>query len=184
MKPTGTVFFLAGALLAVSPATSAPAEPRESASTHLGIVFAPVKTAEAAAVEQPPSSVDVQPPIVLPKFDVRESRFELEYHRLLTAKGQLAEAKRQELSPAYQKTFGPLAAVAAIYFNPLSLLMGVRANDAEAMVLYEQDEHIRRRHEADSLVDLLKDADPAAYRELRAATRNTFQLRSPNTGEH
>lgn len=188
MKITGAVALLFGASLAAAEPSAVPAAsesvnatpvavPADRAADRLQITFSPQpRTA--------PLPVDASPVIVLPNFDVRDSRIDLEEHRLLTAKGLLAEAKRRELSPMYQRTFGPLAVVAAVYFNPLSLLMGVRANDAEAMVLFAQDERLRRLHESESLIEVYKESDPATYQDLKVVLRESFQLRSPTAAEH
>ena len=174
MRSAGVVVFLMGTLLAAGAEISGPAGSHETAADRLGIAFAP----RAVAAGDPAPATNSQPVIVLPKFDVRASRIDLAEHDLLTPKGRLAEAKRRELSPLYRVTFGPLAFAAAIYFDPLlviSALRGTRPNDAEAMVLFEQDERLRHMHEADSLIDVYKADDPALYRELKTSLRESFR---------
>ncbi len=114
---------------------------------------------------------------MLPRFEVRDARIPLTVDEVFTSKGRLAEAKQRHLSPLYQATFGPIAAVAALYFNPLMVLRGVRANDAEAMVLYQQEEDLRRRGETRSLEELAQLADAAARSEHSSAKPQPVQLK-------
>lgn len=175
MKRLALAGLLLGARLAAASAEpAAEPPPHDSLSARLAITLtspAPRVAAGGAAAE-PAAADDV---VVLPKFDVRESRITLDERDVLTTRGLLAAAKQRHLSPLYQKTFGPLAALAAVYFNPLSLLAGVRANDAEALTLYAQEERLRRIRDADALIDLTRLGDPAAARELQDALRESFR---------
>ncbi|HWA85370.1 MAG TPA: hypothetical protein VG710_04045 [Opitutus sp.] len=116
------------------------------------------------------------PALVLPRLTVEQRRIELDEHDVLTTKGRLEFAKARELSPLYRKTFGPLALVAAAYFNPLVLLTGAQPNDAEAMVLYEQDERLRRLRAEDELIEIYRKTDPAAFQQLKSSVRDSFLL--------
>jgi len=75
---------------------------------------------------------------------------------LLTPKGRLDLAKKRFLTPAYQKTLGPLSQVAAYYFNFLTILGGWHPNDGEAMALYEDDAQKRRNTEMTELISLAR----------------------------
>ncbi len=159
MKPGRTFHVLGWATLICTAAGEQPAK-TESLADRLHITYAPATN--AASPTGATIAADSDAPMRLPHFEVRDTRIPLSEDRLFTPKGRLAEAKRRHLSPLYQHTFGPLAGIAALYFDPLSLLRGVRANDAEAMVFYEQEQALRRNQETTSLENLGRLAEAAA----------------------
>ncbi len=139
---------------------SAPAPRAEDggASSRLGIVFDPgyrekAQAEDKAALEARTLGAigTTEGILLLPKFHVEEERVRIPEHELLTRYGRRELAKQKYLAPGYQKTLGRLAAVAALLANPLG---GWNPNNAEASVLYEQDEAIRRREELSELEDL------------------------------
>ena len=66
-------------------------------------------------------------------------------------------AKKTYLSPVYEKTLGPLAAVAAFLHDPKS---GFQANNVEAMMLYENEQQKRRNTEMVELQAMAALSDP------------------------
>jgi len=66
-------------------------------------------------------------------------------------------AKKTYLSPVYEKTLGPIAAIAAFLTNPLG---GFHANDIEAMTLYENEQQKRRNTEMADLQAMAALSDP------------------------
>lgn len=96
---------------------------------------------------------DAPPPGVvrLPKYTLTE-RVDLEERRMLTPKGRLEVAEKRYLTPIYQKTLGPLSAVASFLNNPI--MGGWAPNAPEAMALYEDGEQKRRNAEMRDLTDL------------------------------
>ncbi len=81
-------------------------------------------------------------------------RVKFKEHDILTGKGRLALAEKQQLTPLYRVTFGPLSQLAAYYFDWTSILGGWHPNQVEAMVLYRQEEDLRRQREMDDLIRL------------------------------
>ena len=176
--PHAALLSLLGATLlhaGETPAPSPPARPR--ASDRLGIVYTPPPAATPKPDE--PIASAPGPILVLPQLDVRADRVDLEEHRILTDKGRLDVAKRRHLSPLYRKTLGPLSLVATLAADPLLLLGGSRANDAEALALHAEEERVRRRTETAELIDLIDDVDPALSKKLRQSTTTSF--RSPTS---
>lgn len=141
---------------------------------RLGVTFSgtQAETQSESGSELRPDSDAV---VVLPKFNVRDSRLPFTEEGLLTAKGRLEAAKQRHLSPLYRTTFGPLSFAAAIYFNPLLLLSGMKPNEPEAMVLYEQEARLQRLHESTDLIKLIERTDPQTYLELRKSVDDTFR---------
>ena len=84
----------------------------------------------------------------LPKFVVLGKKVPFQDREILTPKGRLDLAKKTYLTPAYQKTLGPLSALAGLLMNPLG---GWQPNNPEAMVLYEDTEQLRRKTEMQEL---------------------------------
>jgi hypothetical protein len=131
-------------------------EPAIRATDRLGIKF-DQKAHDAAAEKSQSATADASgsdsdPDLVrLPRYEVNDTRISLRDHEVLTNKGRLEVAKRRYLAPIYQKTIGPLEAIAALLNDPLR---GWRPNDPEAMALYEQDEQLRRDAEMKDLTDL------------------------------
>lgn len=102
--------------------------------------------ADIGASDAPPPGV-----VRLPKYTLTE-RVLLEERRTLTAKGRLEVAEKRYLTPMYQKTLGPLTAVASFLNNPI--MGGWAPNAPEAMALYEDGEQKRRNGEMKDLTDL------------------------------
>jgi hypothetical protein len=145
------------------------ADDSEKKVARLGFAFDP-KAHEAAvaaaangesASENPgddPSSSDV---LHLPKYTVTGKRVPFNERDTLTPKGKLILAKKTYLTPAYQKTLGPLSALASLIMNPLG---GWQPNDPEAMSLYEDAEQKRRNTEMSELVHSATLSEQAARR--------------------
>jgi hypothetical protein len=112
--------------------------------------------AVAAASADPPagengnagtSSDDV---LQLPKYTVTGKRVPFKEREVLSPKGRLDLAKKTYLTPAYQKTFGLVEAVASLFMNPMG---GWQPNNPEAMALYEDTEQMRRNTEMKELLN-------------------------------
>ncbi len=130
----------------------------ENASGRLGFSFDPGYREKAEAEDKAKLEAKrlgaigtTEGILLLPKLQVEEDRVRIPEHELLTRYGRRELAKQRYLNPGYQKTLGRLAAVAALLANPLG---GWNPNNAEASVLYEQDEDLRRRMEMDDLESL------------------------------
>ena len=89
--------------------------------------------------------------IRLPKYYVNEERMPFSTREILTPEGQLAVAKKRDISPVYAKTLGPLSAVASLLMNPLG---GWQPNDPEAMALYKDEEQKQRNADMKALMRL------------------------------
>jgi len=89
--------------------------------------------------------------IRLPKYFVTEKRLPFTEREIQTPKGRLELAKKTYLSPVYQKTFGPLSNIYALFYNPLG---GWHPNDPEAMALYQDADQMRRNQEMEALMRL------------------------------
>lgn len=122
------------------------------------------KSSAPRSLENEPAPAGVER---LPRYVVREKGVPLEDHDILSPKGRDAVAKERYLSPLYQKTFGPLAAIAGLLANPLG---GWHPNSPEAGVLYDQDESRRRASEESDLRDLASLADSAKATPTASAT--------------
>lgn len=163
------------AAVAAGEAGSSEPSPRVTTAERLRVEFAPKANASTARPTVPAYPTPDNTAVVrLPRFDVRERPIPLRDHEVLTPKGRLAVAKATTLSPAYRYTFGPLSWAAMLYFNPLALLAGAKPNDAEALVLHEQNEAIRRDREIRTLEDLGALAERAVAEEQRA-TETSFR---------
>jgi len=144
-----------------------------SASVRLGVKFNPAaketKTTLDAAQPISPAFSDAVSPgtVVLPTYLVDEARVKLTEKETLTDKGRLELAMKQQLTPLYRKTFGPLAQLATYYFNWPSILGGWHPNEAEAMTLYRQEERLLMLDEMDSLVRLETVIDPKATKQFQ-----------------
>lgn len=150
------------------------AEAQNERTARLGFSYDRQAHEAAVAAEQNKESLDLEPPadgvIRLRRYRVIEQRLKLEEHRLLTPKGRVEIAKKRYLAPMYQKTLGPLAAVASFLNNPLG---GWNPNAPEALALYEDDENLRRRNELKDLseiADLARDAKRAKAGRDRAGS--------------
>jgi hypothetical protein len=106
--------------------------------------------------EQPIGEFSADDMLHLQKMIVTERRQQLTERDLLTSKGLLDLARKRYLTPVYQKTLGPLSQLGAYYFNFLAILGGWHPNDAEAMVLYENDAQKRRDTEMAELLRLAR----------------------------
>lgn len=104
--------------------------------------------------------------IRLPKHVVTADRVPLEENEILTPKGRVELAKKRHLSPMYQKTVGPLAAIAGLIMNPLG---GWNPNGPEAMALYEDNQNTLRKKRLNELEDLAELAEWAKKAETKAA---------------
>ncbi len=90
----------------------------------------------------------------LAKLVVTEKRAPLTANNTLKT---LELAKKTYLSPVYEKTLGPLAAVAAFLHDPKS---GFQANNVEAMTLYENEQQKRRNEKMADLQAMAALSDP------------------------
>lgn len=147
-------------------ADEAPSEVRSSYSSlsptaRLGISFSPpaAKETESAPASVPSfptgSSEPIAPGIVLlDPYYISGPRVKLSEKQTLTGKGRLALAQKQQITPLYRLTFGPLSQLAAYYLNWPSILGGWHPNQAEAMTLYRQEERLKMLDEMDSLIRL------------------------------
>jgi hypothetical protein len=105
--------------------------------------------------------------VQLPMFVVEARRNVPEEKEMLTDFGRLQFAKNKFTTPLYRATFGPLAQVAAYYFNFLTILNGWHPSDAEAMALYRESERAQILTDFDDLCRLEDLRDPHAGEELR-----------------
>ena len=78
-------------------------------------------------------------------------RIQLSKEDILSPAGRVSVAKHRYLNPIYQKTLGPLMAIPGFVANPL---WGLSPNTPEAMLLYEEDERIRRNQNMNDLINL------------------------------
>jgi hypothetical protein len=152
---------VAPAPVSIDPPGGAPSKvPPLSASGRLGLSFSPPpKTGENPTVLSPsPPAIFPDPvspgTVILSPFLVTTPRVKLTERDILTAKGRLALAQKQQLTPLYRVTFGPLSQLAAYYFDWTSILGGWHPNQVEAMVLYRQEEALRKQREMDYLIRL------------------------------
>jgi hypothetical protein len=147
------------------------AEPTQSATNHLGIVYSPTKvSANAAAAEPPPPGV-----VVLPKFDVRDARIKLDEQDLLTAKGILESAQKQYLTPLYQAVFGPLVQLGTYYLN-FNTIGTWHPNETEALDIYWAHERLYKISKFNELIDLVRLTDPKQALELEKMRVETFRF--------
>lgn len=104
---------------------------------------------------------------VLAAVIVRAKRIQLTERDVLTDSGRLQIAKTRCLSPLYQAVGGPLSQLATYYFYPFSILGGWHPNDAEAMMLYRQEERLEMLSEMDHLIQLETLEDRRKEKELK-----------------
>jgi hypothetical protein len=90
----------------------------------------------------------------LSKVVVTGKRIPFNERDVLTAAGRLDVAKKTYLTPAYEKTFGPLGTLASYYFNFLAVFGGWHPNDADALALYADADQKRRNIEMNSLLEV------------------------------
>ncbi|MEO6005424.1 MAG: hypothetical protein ABIZ04_16665 [Opitutus sp.] len=105
----------------------------------------------------------VDPAVIrLPKYFVKERKEPVTENNVLTTEGKVERAKKRQLSPLYQKTLGPLTAVASLINNVLG---GWNPNGREATALEDDSQGLRRKHEMSDLNDLNHIAEPASKAE-------------------
>lgn len=147
-----------------------------SAASRLGIHFdqkahdamvAAKKGPKEGGFSEEPHDSDV---IRLPKYVVTDERFPLEEYELLTPKGRVAVAEKRYLTPIYQKTIGPLSAIATFLNDPLR---GWRPNAPEAIAIYEDFENVRRKKQTKDLLDLAALADRAKPKKPAASPKKS-----------
>lgn len=143
------------------------AEEPEDKRAHLGFKFDPtVHEAAVAAAKAggPNDNEELDSPakdvLHLEKVIVNGKSVPFNSRDVLTPKGKLELAKKTYLTPAYEKTFGPLGTLASYYFNFFAIFGGWHPNDADAMVLYNDAEQKRRNAEISELEALAALADP------------------------
>lgn len=155
------------------------ADPQPSTVERLGITFNPPKEPDKPVDSEVPLSPGT---VILPKFDVKDSRIKLTQEDLVSPAEKLIEAKKEYISPLYAVTFGPLSQIAGYYLNFFSILGGWHPNAAEATVLYVQDARLRKMREFDDLVDLERVADPKEAQELAKMRAVIFRLPQRDEG--
>jgi hypothetical protein len=165
MKPVSFVLVLWGAILLG-------AETPPSAVERLGFTFSPPKEPNKPGMPDLPAAPGT---VVLPKFDVKDSRIKLTKDDVLSPTDKLIDAKREYISPLYAVTFGPLSQLAGYFTNFLSISNGWHPNTTEAVVLYVQDARLRKIAEFDRLAELEVLADPSQLPALHRLRAETFR---------
>jgi hypothetical protein len=128
-----------------------------TAAERMGFEYAPKDLpvlSEAADAKPAPFVGEIAGEGILPRMVISADRVHLNSEEILTDKGRLEVAQKRHLTPLYRATLGPLSVLAGYYMNPFSLLGGWHPNEAEAMILYRQEEKLQRRDEMDSLIRL------------------------------
>jgi len=69
-----------------------------------------------------------------------------------------------------------LSQLAGYYFNWLGILGGWHPNDAEALVLHQQNVRLRKMSEFDDMVEMVRLADPKQAAELKNMHAELFRL--------
>lgn len=169
LKSLSVVLLLTGL---TSWAEDSASSPTPSSAERLKMRYAPEQLAHVAVA-------DNEPVILLPKFEVQDSRVKLSERDVMSSSELLAQAKARYLSPVYQRTFGRLSAAAGMLANLPSIFAGWHPNNAEASALFAQDERLRRMRDSQELMLLLEKSDPASYKELKQATAATFRHEVP-----
>jgi hypothetical protein len=144
--------------------SSGAAEEVEKKNERLGFKFDPqahqaaVDNAGKATTGSLPGDLEAASPaddiLHLSKVVVTGKRIPFNDRDVLTPVGRLDFAKKTYLTPAYEKTFGPLGQLASYYFNFLSILGGWHPNNAEALALYADADQKRRNIEMNSLLEV------------------------------
>ena len=124
-------------------------------AAHVAAVQAKAKAAADRRLLNESTDPDV---LRLPNYTVTDERIDLEPNELLTAKGKVELAKQRYLTPMYQKTLGPVMAIATFLNNPLG---GWKSNTPEAMAIYQDFEMLRRKRQLPELTALADLADRA-----------------------
>ncbi|MEO6004271.1 MAG: hypothetical protein ABIZ04_19175 [Opitutus sp.] len=169
MKPAGILLLLISPVLV---GAEEPVSPSAQAKANR------IKLSFTAFAPAPQPTTD-GPVIVLPKFEVHDTRVRLSERDAMSSQALLAEAKERYLSSVYQKSFGQISAALGLIANLPSILGGWHPNDAEASVLFVQDERLRRIRDTNELLDLVEITDPAEYKELRQSLGTTFRRDPP-----
>lgn len=133
---------------------------------RLGFRYEPLSKVDE--ISQPMAQVPGA--VIMPKFEVKESREKLTEEAALTDKANLAIAEDKYISPFYRITFGPLMQVAAYFHDPLGILNGWHPNEAEAKTLSRQDKRLEQLNELDSLIglEMIDDSkDATQFKSLR-----------------
>jgi hypothetical protein len=144
------------------------AEDADNKIARLGFTFDPKAHEQAGAKENSDSEIQTDNNVLrLPKYQVTGKRLPFNEREILTPKGRLVLAKKTYLTPAYQKTLGPLSALAGFLANPLG---GWQPNDPEAMALYEDVQQKRRNTEMKYLAGMARTADQSAAKPTAEET--------------
>ena len=166
------------AIFALGAAVLWGADPKPTAAERLGISFNPPKDPEIITVPAAAPGT-----IVMPRFEIKDSRLKLTRDDLPSPAEKLLEAKREYISPLYASTFGPLSQLAGYAMNFLTIFGGWHPNNAEATVLYVQDARLRNIREFDDLIDLERLADPKEANELARTRSVIFRLQQKEEGK-
>ena len=162
-------------LLLISPLIAGADEP---ASSSAQAKANRIKLSFTAFAPAPQPTTD-GPVIVLPKFEVHDTRVRLSERDVMSSQALLAEAKERYLTSVYQKTIGQVSAALGLIANLPSILGGWHPNDAEATVLFSQDERLRRIRNTNDLLELVEITDPVEYKALRQSLGTTFRRDPP-----
>jgi len=144
-----------------------------SPAARLGVSFSPpAKEGESTSAAPQPAPVVSPGPVtqgtvILEPYLVTTPRVKLTEKEILTNKGRLALAEKEQITPLYRLTFGPLSQLAAYYFDWTSILGGWHPNSREAMTLYRQDERLKMLDEMDSLIRLETISDPKVTKQFK-----------------
>ncbi|HWA10002.1 MAG TPA: hypothetical protein VG838_11175 [Opitutaceae bacterium] len=152
------------------------AEPAPSAAERLGFSFHPPDAAASTEKTATPEAPPAPGTVVLPKFEVKETKIQLTTEDVMSVSGKMALAKREYISPLYSVTFGPLSQLAGYYLNFLSILGGWHPSEGEAKILYLQDARLRKMREFDDLIALERLADPKEAAQLARGRAELFRL--------
>lgn len=148
-------------------------------AARLGFTYDPTVRA-AAQAEEKRATLELGPAepgvVRLPNYEVVERPLIFTEDELLTPQGRVDLAKKRYLAPIYQKTIGPIAAVAGLLANPLG---GWRPNSPEALALYYDDDMKRRNGEMRDLVGVARLAEDA-----KAIRRESRRKKAENTEEN
>ena len=170
MLRTLSIVVLLTGTVAIAAESAPPAAP--SSAERLKMRYAPEQLAHVTPTNN-------EPVILLPKFEVQDSRVKLSASDVMSSSELLAQAKLRYLSPVYQRTMGRVSAAVGMLANLPSIFGGWHPNDAEASVLFTQDERLRRMNDSDELMQLLQKADPAGFKELKQAMNVSFRHEVP-----
>ena len=114
---------------------------------------------------------------LLPTVRIEAARVHLTKDEILSEAGRMDYAQKTHLTDTYRAVFGPLAQLATYYYNWPSILMGWHPNEAEAMLLYEQEQRTRRVNEMDRLIYLQVVDRQKEPKELKAMQDELSRIR-------